>query len=148
MHVRVKRLTDTAIIPTYATPGAACFDLYADGYRNEQLGLSTNLYSTQTVSTGLAFEVPLGHVMLIFSRSGDGFKRDVRLSNCVGVIDSDYRGDVAVKLRRDSGKGLDIHPGDRVAQALILPVEQVNFVDSLELSDTERGSGGFGSTGK
>lgn len=141
MQVRVKRLNVTATIPTYATPGAACFDLYADGS-------SPQPDITQTVQTGLAFEVPQGHAMLIFSRSGDGFKRDVRLSNCVGVIDSDYRGAVSVKLRRDSGEGLVIHPGDRVAQALILPVEQVNFVDSFELSDTERGSGGFGSTGK
>lgn len=148
MHVRVKRLTDTARLPVYATTGAACFDLFADGYRHAELDAPPQPANAQTVSTGLAFEVPHGHVMLIFSRSGDGFKRDVRLANCVGVIDSDYRGDVAVKLRRDSGWGLDIQQGDRVAQALILPVEQVNFVDSFELSDTERGSGGFGSTGK
>lgn len=148
MHVRVKRLTPTATIPTYANPGDACFDLYADAHLHKELDPWPHPASTQAVSTGLAFEVPQGHVMLIFSRSGDGFKRDVRLSNCVGVIDSGYRGAVAVKLRRDSGEALDVRPGDRVAQALILPVEQVNFVDSFELSDTERGSGGFGSTGK
>lgn len=145
MEVKVKRLTDTAKLPTYGTAGAACFDLYAD-YKRECEGFQP--VCAEAISTGLAFEVPKGHVMLIFSRSGDGFKRDVRLSNCVGVIDSDYRGDVAVKLRNDNGHRLYVSPGDRVAQALILPVEQVNFVDSFELSDTERGSGGFGSTGK
>lgn len=145
MHVRVKRLTTTATLPVYATPGAACFDLHAD-YFKDVGGFQP--VCTEAVSTGLAFEIPQGHVMLIFSRSGDGFKRDVRLSNCVGVIDSDYRGDVAVKLRSDNGERVNVQPGDRIAQALILPVEQVNFVDSFELSDTERGSGGFGSTGK
>ncbi|WP_288937030.1 dUTP diphosphatase [uncultured Sphingomonas sp.] len=145
MHVRVKRLTTTATLPVYATPGAACFDLHADHLKD--IG-GFQPVCTDAVSTGLAFEIPQGHVMLIFSRSGDGFKRDVRLSNCVGVIDSDYRGDVAVKLRSDNGERVSVQPGDRVAQALILPVEQVNFVDSFELSDTERGSGSFGSTGK
>lgn len=145
MHVRVKRLTTTANLPVYATPGAACFDLHADSIKYLEGFQPT---CTEAVSTGLAFEVPQGHVMLIFSRSGDGFKRDVRLSNCVGVIDSDYRGDVAVKLRSDNGERVNVQPGDRVAQALILPVERVNFVDAFELSETERGSGGFGSTGK
>lgn len=145
MDVKVKRLTTTAKLPVYATDGAACFDLHAD-YTKDAGGFQP--VCTETVSTGLAFEIPQGHAMLIFSRSGDGFKRDVRLSNCVGVIDSDFRGDVAVKLRSDNRERLDIRQGDRVAQALILPVEQVNFVDSFELSDTDRGTCGFGSTGK
>lgn len=146
MEVKVKRLTATAKIPTYATDGSGCFDLYADTVT--EVEWRTDCWVTEVVSTGLALEVPENHVMLIFSRSGDGFKRDVRLSNCVGVIDSDYRGDIAVKLRNDSSSHLAVKPGDRIAQGLILPIERISFLEVDELSGTERGGGGFGSTGK
>lgn len=146
MQVKVKRLTDTAKLPTYGTAGAACFDLYADAVIKAEW--RTDYWVTESVSTGLSLEVPENHVMLIFSRSGDGFKRDVRLSNCVGVIDSDYRGDIAVKLRNDSSSRLAVKQGDRIAQGLILPIERISFLEVDELSGTERGGGGFGSTGK
>ncbi len=145
MQVKIKKLHPDAIVPKYATPGAACFDLAA----LDEWCDSISIGDTATFRTGLSFEVPKDHVMLIFSRSGHGFKNDIRLANCVGVIDSDYRGEVAVKLTRDkfSGPTIQVQHSDRIAQALILPVEQVEFVEADELSDTERGTGGFGSTG-
>jgi dUTP pyrophosphatase len=141
MKLKIKRLDERAIIPKFATDGAACFDLHAiEGGYIEPFG-------SDVFDTGLVFEVPPGHVMLVHSRSGHGFKSDVRLANATGVIDSDYRGAVMVKLRADSSKGMDISAGDRIAQAMIvaLPVVQIEEVD--ELSDTARGAGGFGSTG-
>lgn len=149
MHVKIKKLTPTAIVPTYATYGAACFDLYADKL-DEQFSRSHVDHDDPLVcGTGLSFEVPAGHVMLIFSRSGHGFKHGVRLANCVGVIDSDYRGEVKVKLTADEAadKLLIVSRGDRVAQAMIVPVQRATFIVSDELSETERGAGGFGSTG-
>ena len=86
--------------------------------------------------------------MLVYSRSGHGFKHGVRLANSVGVIDSDYRGEVSIGLRNDSPLRFDYKAGDRLAQAMILPVPMVELVEVEELSDTERGTGGFGSTGK
>lgn len=141
MLVKVKKLHPDAQLPVYTTPGAACFDLHS--VTDETLYKEATAYRT-----GLAFEIPEGHVMLIYSRSGHGFKNDVRLVNCVGVIDSDYRGEVVVKLRKDSYGWLDIANGDRIAQAMIIPVDRVTFELSEELGETERGSGGFGSTGK
>ncbi len=142
IKVKIKRLNAGAIMPTYGSSGAACFDLYSmtDGH----VGMIPVM-----LDTGLAFEIPEGYVMLVFSRSGHGFKDGVRLINCVGVIDHDYRGAVKVKLHKDTyGSGLDIKKGDRIAQAMIVPFPKVGFEWSDELSDTERGVGGFGSTGQ
>lgn len=142
MKVKVKRLYHSAILPTYATDGSGCFDIYT------MLNGDTDYNEPHTYSTGLAFEVPEDHVMLIFSRSGHGFKNDVRLSNCVGVIDSDYRGELKVKLTCDKiGWGLEVNAGDRIAQGMIIPVAKVSFEEVSELSDTERGTKGFGSSG-
>lgn len=143
MKVKVKRLYDSAILPTYATDGSGCFDIYT------MLNGDTDYNEPHTYSTGLAFEVPEDQVMLIFSRSGHGFKNDVRLSNCVGVIDSDYRGELKVKLTCDKiGWGLEVNAGDRIAQGMIIPVAKVSFEEVSELSETVRGSKGFGSSGK
>lgn len=142
MKVKVKRLYDSAILPTYATDGSGCFDIYT------MLNGDTDYNEPHTYSTGLAFEVPEDHVVLIFSRSGHGFRNDVRLSNCVGVIDSDYRGELKVKLTCDKiGWGLEVNAGDRIAQGMIIPVAKVSFQEVSELSDTERGTKGFGSSG-
>lgn len=156
-QLKVKKLHPDAVIPKYATPGAACFDLHALVAQTTPLFPGGKL----TFRTGLAFEIPAGHVMLVFSRSGHGFKNDIRLANCVGVIDSDYRGEVLVKLASDDSMNfslastkeinektfLQINPGDRIAQAMVIPVQQFSFLEVNELSDTERGTGGFGSTG-
>lgn len=148
--VKIKKLHPDAIIPTYGTDGAACFDLYAlqvDGL--SIIGNVINDDSPVICRTGLSFEIPHGYAMMIYSRSGHGFKQDIRLANCVGVIDSDYRGEVMVKLTCDLYKELPdvIKPGDRVAQAMIVPVDRVEFETVDELSGTDRGAGGFGSTG-
>ena len=140
MLINVKKLHPDATLPTYGTAGAACFDLYA-------MEGTVNPYQTAIYPTGLSFEIPKDHVMLVFSRSGHGFKDDIRLSNCVGVIDSDHRGEVKVKLRGDDHASPHFAAGDRIAQAMILPIQQVSFALVDELSDTERGGNGFGSTG-
>jgi dUTP pyrophosphatase len=154
MQVKYKRLTDTAQEPTYATAGAACFDLYADipaaakpaDYVTQGVG-SNNM----RINTGLAFDIPEGWAMLVFSRSGQAFKDNVRLANCVGVIDSDYTGEVLVKLARDDFNPISVSRGDRIAQAMLVPVERVQFVDVTDsegFKETERGANGLGSTGK
>lgn len=141
--MKIKKLHPAAVVPTYGTEGSACFDLYA-----VQPEAEIRVVDTATVRTGLAFEVPQGFVMLVFSRSGHGFKNDVRLANCVGVIDSDYRGELMVKLTNDNPSDcLAVHPGDRIAQAMLMPVSQTYFEVVDELSSTDRGAGGFGSTG-
>lgn len=151
MQVQVKRLHPDAKLPTYATDGSGCFDLYAYTVENSRRAGAYVLSEVPVVcGTGLAFAVPDDHVMLVFSRSGHGFNFDTRLANCVGVIDSDYRGEVAVKLTRDidhRSNDLLVEPGDRVAQAMVIPVERVTFVDVPDLPRTARGEGGFGSTG-
>lgn len=143
LPVKVKRLYSSAKLPTYATDGSGCFDIYT------MLNGDTDYNDPHTYSTGLAFEIPENHVMLIFSRSGHGFKSDVRLSNCVGVIDSDYRGELKVKLTCDKiGWGLEVNAGNRIAQGMVIPYQKVEFEEVRELSDTVRGGNGFGSSGK
>ncbi len=111
-----------------------------------------NMQSVAVINTGLAFEVPEGYVMMVYSRSGHGFKNGVRLANCVGVIDSDYRGELLVKLTKDvtsfNSNPFPIKNGDRIAQAMLIPVPQVTFTQVSELSETKRGDGGGGSTGR
>jgi dUTP pyrophosphatase len=146
MKLKIKRLDGRAIIPKFATDGAACFDLHAidiDAFETHP-----NDNQAMILRTGLAVEIPPGYVMNIYSRSGHGFKSGLRLSNCVGVIDSDYRGEIKVSLRNDGKSTTFIRQGDRIAQAMIvaLPVVQIEEVD--ELSSTARGAGGFGSTGQ
>ena len=136
MKVKVRRLHPRAVIPSFATEGAAAFDIVA--VKREG----------QLYDTGLAFEIPQGYAMFVYSRSGMGFKDNTRLANCVGVIDSDYRGEIKIKLTRDDGRGVDAQVGDRIAQAVIVRLPKVELVEVEELSNTQRGEGGFGSTGK
>lgn len=144
MKVKIKKLHPDAIIPKYATEGAACFDLHAIATNERELVIPG---APVVFQTGLAFEIPDGHAMFIFSRSGHGFNFDIRLSNCVGVIDADYKGQVKVKMTADGNDCLPVKDGDRIAQAMILPVPKVEFEEVQELTETERGQGGFGSTG-
>lgn len=153
MKIKIKKLHESATTPKYATPGSACFDLAATEVNGSFL-IGSNCYDGSPVvcGTGLSFEIPEGHVMLIFSRSGHGFNEDIRLANATGIIDADYRGEIKVKLtcdRPDEGDTLPffVRPGDRVAQALVIPIQQVEFDIVDELSSTERGAGGFGHTG-
>lgn len=142
--MKVKKLHPDARLPTYATPGAACFDLYAVCDAPQDLVGGER----SVIRTGLAFDIPQGYAMMVYSRSGHGFKNGVRLANCVGVIDSDYTGEVMVKLTCDEiDGGFVVATGDRIAQAMVIPVEQVYFEEVDELKTTARGAGGFGSTG-
>lgn len=142
LEVKLSKRNDAALEPVYATDGSGCFDLYSIDDAVIHPG------QAKDVGTGLSFEIPEGHVMLVFSRSGHGFKSGVRLANSVGVIDSDYRGEVRVKLHND-GASLDfmVKAGDRVAQAMIVPIPKVKFTFTDKLTDTQRGEGGLGSTG-
>ena len=141
MHLKLKKLSPGARVPQYATEGAACFDLHTT-HRGQVPALEST-----TFHTGLAVEVPDGHVLLIYSRSGHGFKSGLRLVNAVGVIDSDFRGEVMVKIHNDSRTPFSFETGDRIAQAMLVPVPRVQFEVVDELTDTARGAGGFGSTG-
>jgi dUTP pyrophosphatase len=142
MQVKIKKTVGNAITPTYGTDGAACFDLYSTQSAHVMIG------GSEVFDTGIAFEVPEDHVMQVFSRSGHGFKSDVSLSNCVGIIDQDFRGTVKVKLRNDGNTPYYVAEGDRIAQAMIIKYPKVNFNEVEEISETDRGTGGLGSTGK
>jgi dUTP pyrophosphatase len=142
MNIKIKPLSALAKMPEYATTGSACFDIATS---SDSVDITPG--ASAVLKTDLAFEIPPGHVMMVYSRSGHGFKNGVRLANCTGVIDSDYRGELMVKLHNDSSRIFSINCGDRIAQAMIVPAQQVKFEAVEELSDTARGTGGFGSTG-
>lgn len=143
--MNIKKLTDTAIVPTRGSASAAGFDLYVDCNQD-----SIDLMPGETVKlgTGIALEIPEGYVGLVFARSGLATNKGLRPANCVGVIDSDYRGEVIVALHNDSNYIRKTGGGDRIAQLVIVPylAPELNVVD--DLTDTDRGEGGFGSTGK
>lgn len=150
--IRVKRIYPGAQLPEYATDGAACIDLRAytvDGYR--QSGSICHAGHPVIVGTGLSVAFPHGWALLIFSRSGHGFRHDVRLANAVAVIDADYRGEIMVKLTCDSqdeeAPPFLVEPGDRIAQAMLIPAPRIQMVEVDELPQTNRGIRGLGSTG-
>jgi len=142
MNIKVKLLSSLAQMPAYATAGSACFDIATTSD-----GVDITPGSSAVLKTDLAFEIPEGFVMMVYSRSGHGFKNGIRLANSTGVIDSDYRGELMVKLHNDSSRIFSVNRGDRVAQAMIIPVQQVEFEAVEDLTNTDRGTGGFGSTG-
>lgn len=132
-------------LPQFATPGSAAMDLRAclDGPVTLQAG------ARAVIPTGLAMALPSAdYVALVFARSGLGIKKGVCLSNGVGVIDSDYRGEIAVGLVNLSGEDYTVQPGDRIAQLMVVPVVQPTVTLVSELDETDRGSGGLGSTGR
>lgn len=143
--LKIKRLNPNAKLPTRATDGAAGLDLYA--CIDEPVTLEPRgLYK---IPTGIAIALPdRNTVGLIFARSGLGVKHGVSLSNAVGVIDSDYRGELQVGLCNLSGEPYTLSPGERFAQLVVLPVLTPEPEETDELCETERGAGGFGSTGK
>lgn len=139
----------SAKMPTYATQGSACFDLYAAIDKPYYCCVGKPVM----IPTGLKFDIPEGYALMIYSRSGHGFKSDVRLSNCVGVIDSDYVDEVMVKLSQDVDhyephEMFCVQPGDRIAQGMLIPVERTQFVELSEPPQRKgERKGGFGSTG-
>ena len=141
--VNVKKLRDNAIIPTQGSKYAAGYDLYA------AINTPITIKSGETVKigTGLAFELPEGFFAGIFARSGLATKQGLRPANCVGVVDCDYRGEVIVAIYNDSNRDTVIAPGDRIAQMILLPYQSMEFIEVSDLSETDRGDGGFGSSG-
>lgn len=142
--VKIKKLCDKAIIPTYGTSFSAGADLYAclEG------SLTINPNETVFVHTALAVEIPEGFAGFVYARSGLASKRGLAPANKVGVIDSDYRGELMVALHNHSNKAQTIEHGERIAQMVIMPYVAANFIICDELQDTVRGEGGFGSTGR
>ncbi len=144
MEIKVKKLKENAFLPTYGSPAAAGADLYAPA------GEAYSIASGETVfvKTGISVEIPEGYAGFVYARSSLGSKRGLAPANKVGVIDSDYRGEIMVALLNHSGERQTVKGGERVAQLVIAPVLHADFVPADELSDTARGAGGFGSTGK
>lgn len=144
MNIKIKKLNENAIIPTRGSKYAAGVDLYACIDKPIEI----QPHETVKIGTGLAMELPDGYFGAIFARSGLATKQGLRPANCVGCCDSDYRGDYIVPLHNDTDFPQIVTPGERIAQLVIMPYLPVEFVEVDELTDTERGSGGFGHTGK
>lgn len=142
-EVKVKRLTATAMMPSKGSASAAGYDLYA----NLDHPVSILPHKTELIGTGLSMAIPEGYFGGIYARSGLASKMGLRPANCVGVIDSDYRGEVKVALHNDSEEIRYVDPGERIGQIVIQAYGQAEFREAQELDGTERGSGGFGSTG-
>lgn len=143
MEVKIKKLHKDAVIPKYAKPGDAGMDLTATSMKIDE-------YGNICYGTGLAFEIPEGYVGLVFPRSSN-CKKGIILTNCVGVIDSGYRGEVSFKFKEialGNFSKVTYKVGDRIGQIIIMPYPQIEFIEVEELSETERGTNGYGSTGK
>lgn len=141
--VKIKKLNENAKIPTYGSDYAAGADLYAC----IEESLTFNPHETKLVPTGLAFMIPEGYAGLIYARSGLASKRHLAPANKVGVVDSDYRGEVMVALHNHSDEVVTIDAYERIAQFVITPFLKADFEESDVLDETSRGEGGFGSTG-
>ena len=146
MEIKIQKLYEDAEIPTYGSALSAGMDLYAHLGEHETLLIKP--HETIKVCTGIAVEPPVGYFGAVFARSGLATKQGLRPANCVGICDWDYRGEYIVALHNDSEEEKEIRNGDRIAQLVFLPyiTGEIKVVD--ELSNTERGDGGFGSTGK
>ena len=144
MKIEIKKLRENAVIPTRGSNQAAGYDLYAA----IDEAVTIKPHTTEKIGTGLAIAVPDGYFGAIFARSGLATKQGLRPANCVGVADSDYRGEYIVALHNDTDTQQVVPPGDRIAQLVVMPYLAVEFEEKEELSETDRGTGGFGSTGK
>lgn len=143
MKVEIKKIRETAIIPSRGSEYAAGYDLFA----NLDSPLVIPPQTTVKVGTGLSIAIPDGYFGGVFARSGLASKQGLRPSNCVGCVDSDYRGELIVALYNDSKENQTIKPNDRIAQLVVIPFLTVEFEETGELSQTARGESGFGSTG-
>lgn len=144
MQIDIKLLNDYAKMPSRGSAYAAGYDLYAaTGY-----DIEIAPHKTVKIDTGIAVAIPEGYFGAIYARSGLATKQGLRPGNCVGVVDADYRGGIIVALHNDTNEYQYIHAGDRIAQLVIQPFLSVEFNEVRELDTTERGEGGFGSTGK
>lgn len=156
INVKIKRLSETAQLPTKAHDSDAAFDLYADiqdtfkpfGSTEDVKGIKVMPGQTVKVSSGVAMEIPEWYWGAVYARSGLATKQGLRPANCVGVIDSHYRGPIIVAIHNDSNEVQIVRHGDRIAQFMLAPVIETSFEEVNELSDSDRGEGGFGSSGK
>lgn len=144
MDVRFKRLNDLAKIPTRGSKFSAGYDLYAATDYDIQIPP----HSTVKIGTGLVMDIPVGWFGGVFARSGIATDRGLRPANCVPVIDCDFRGEWLIPLHNDSNETMTVQAGERIAQLVILPYQDIDFKEVDELSKTDRGEGGFGSTGE
>lgn len=144
MNVKVKKLKQNAVIPTLGSKFAAGADLYSA----EEADVTIEPNETKFIGTGLAMEIPEGYVGLVYARSGLACKRGLAPANKVGVVDSDYRGEIKVALHNHGKETQTVEKGERIAQMVIAPYLAVSYEEADELSETERGEGGFGSTGR
>lgn len=145
MLIQIKKLNPSAVIPSSGSKYAAGYDLYAclpDG------SVEIPPHTTAKIGTGLSMAIPEGYFGAVFARSGLASKQGLRPANCVGVCDSDYRGEYIVAIHNDSLSTQTINHGDRIAQLVVMPYMSLEFEESDCLPETERGAGGFGSTGK
>ena len=143
--VKIQKLHMNATVPSYGSMAAAGADLYA---LIEEGAITVAPHTTVFVHTGIAMEIPDGYAGLIYARSGTACKRDLAPANKVGVVDSDYRGEIMVALHNHGEKQQTVENGERIAQMIVTPYLSVDFIESASLEDTDRGVGGFGSTGK
>jgi len=142
--IEVKKLREDAILPTRGSVYSAGYDLYAA--IDEPITIAP--HTTEKIGTGLAFALPEETFAAIFARSGLATKEGLRPANCVGVCDSDYRGEYIVALHNDSEEARTVEPQERIAQMILMATNPMNFIEVDELSETDRGEGGFGSTGQ
>lgn len=143
-EIKIRKINDDASIPTRGSKYAAGYDLYAC-IKNP---ITISPHCTEKIGTGLAIEIPEGYFGAIFARSGLATKQGLRPANCVGVCDSDYRGEYIVALHNDTNEPKTISSGERIAQLIIMSYLSIEFKEVKELSNTKRGNNGFGSTGK
>ena len=146
MRIQIQKLRDSAQLPHRGSAYAAGYDLYAAPADGEAVTIAP--HATAMIGTGLAVAIPAGYFGGVFARSGLASKQGLRPANCVGVIDSDYRGECTVALHNDTDAPRTVAPGERIAQLVILPFLEVDFEQRDALPETDRGAGGFGSTGK
>lgn len=144
MKVRIKKLNERAVIPTYGSAGSAGGDLYNAEEKDSVIASGETVF----IGTGLAVEIPEGYVGLVYARSGLACKKGLAPANKVGVIDSDYRGEIKVALHNHGNQAQTVATGERIAQLVIAPYVFVEYEETDDLSDTVRGEGGFGSTGR
>lgn len=150
LNVKIKRLSDTAITPTYGSANAAGMDLYANlGYIDDNCPDQVDIppHTTVMIGTGFSFQPAENYCGLILARSGMANKQDLAPSNKIGLCDEDYTGEYIVSLHNHGNYTRTVKHGDRIAQLMFVPYEQANLIEVDELDSTERGSGGFGSTG-
>lgn len=144
MKIKVKKLNPKAKLPSFSTPYAAGADLYALAEKD----IVINPHQTVFVTTGLSFEIPDGYAGLVYARSGLASKNNLAPANKVGVIDSDYRGEAFVALHNHGETPQTVSNGQRIAQLIVMPIPAVEYEETTDLSQTQRGAGGFGSSGK